>query len=183
MSTRQLRRSLRLLASTSVVALALVAAPVSVRVLPYTPAWHVEAPSSHGPVDSAALVHHRIDPATVEAASVDAARRKALERLGLAQEVSYVPPTVLTLSQALADSGSGEGEGEGEGGGEAGGASGGGGESGDDSGSEGTTGASSSEATGSESAGSKGSSFGDVEQVGPSLSQEEEATEIANGWQ
>ena len=188
MSNRQLRRNLRLLASTSVVALALTAAPVSVRVLPDAPAWHIEAPSSHGSAVSGAILDERAEFAVVENGIVgdaEAARRKALARLGLAEGASYVPPVMITLSQARAASGGGSGGG-GSGGGGGGGGSGGAGASGGDSGAEGASGASSGESSvsgASGSAGATGGSFGDVEQVGPSLSQDEEALAISAGWQ
>ena len=189
MSNRHLRRNLRLLASTSAVALALTAAPVSVRVLPDAPAWHIEAPSSHGSAVSGAILDERAEFAVVENGMVgdaEAARRKALARLGLAEGASYVPPVMITLSQARAASGGGSGGGGSGGGGGGGGGSGGAGASGGDSGAEGASGASSGESSvsgASGSAGATGGSFGDVEQVGPSLSQDEEALAISAGWQ
>jgi len=181
MSNRQLQRNLRLLASTSVVALALTAAPVSVRVLSTAPTWHLEAPSPQ----SSAMTDAALDArAEFVSNAAEAARRKALQRLGLPEGTSYIPPVMLTLSQAQAASGSGSGGsgGGGSGGGDSdGGGSGGAGGSGGGSG--GDSGASGSEPGASGSAGATGGSFGDVEQVGPSLSEDEEAMAIGAGWQ
>ena len=186
MSNNQLRRNLRLLASTSVLACAMIGAPVSVKVQYERPAWHFEAPL----VGPGAYRHIPGEPLELDAAalgterSADTERRKALERLGLTEGTSYEPPVLLTLSQARAASGGGDGDGGGSGGGSGGAdGSGEGADSDSDSESAGASGASGSSSGPSSAAGTSGGSFGDVEQVGPSLSEEEEAAAIVNGWQ
>ncbi len=180
MSINQFRRNLRLLASTSVLACAIIGAPVSVRVQLDGPGWHFEAPL----IGSGVFRHtsgESLEPGTAELGtdrSADEARRKALARLGLGEGTPYEPPVLLTLSQAQAASGSGSG---GDSGGDSG--SSGGDDSGGNSGPGGASGPSSGTSGTSGTAGASGGSFGDVEQAGPSLSQDEEATAISTGWQ
>ncbi len=182
MSNKRYSRDLRLLVTTSVLASAMIVAPVSVRIQLDRPAWHLEAPMT-GP----GLARHvSSDPLEFVSAvldndrGADDARREALARLGLEDGMSYEPPALLTLSQARAASGGGDGDGAGSGGGDG---SGEGPGSDSDSESSGASGASGSSSGPSSAAGASGGSFGDVEQVGPSLTEEEESAAIANGWQ
>lgn len=187
MVNNQLRRNLRLLASTSVLACALIGAPVSVRVQLEGPGWHLEA-SVMGSGLSRHVDGERFASGATGLhgdASADAKRRKALAHLGLEDGTPYESPVLLTLSQAQAASGSGDGDG-GDSGGDAG-ASGGDDPDGDSSAAGasggGTEGASNGTPGASGMAGASGGSFGDVEQVGPSLSEDEEAEAILTGWQ
>ncbi len=182
MSNNPLRRNFRLLASTSVLACALIGAPVSVRVQLEGPGWHLETPvigsGLSRPVAGAWLAPGATD--LHGDAIAEAKRRKALARLGLEDGTPYQSPVLLTLSQAQAASG-GSGSGGGGGGGSGGDAGGsGGGDGGSVGGSEGASGGTPGT---SGTAGTSGGSFGDVEQVGPSLSEDEEAATIVNGWQ
>lgn len=135
----------------------------------------------------------------------------ARARLGLSEGFRYSSPVVLTLSRAAADGGGGSGGGDsggnsgpgggGSGGGGSGGSGGnsgpgggsGGGSGGGNSGPGGSGGSGVSGGSGASSpsgaasagasAGSEGDGFGSVEQAGPDLSKDEEAAAIARGWQ
>jgi hypothetical protein len=201
MSNNQFRRNLRLLASTSVLACAMIGAPVSVRVQLDGPGWHFEAPLIGSGV-SRHIPGEHLEPGTADLGSdrsADAERRKALARLGLGDGTSYEPPVLLTLSRAQAASGGDDGASGGDSGGDSDGDSGGddgpsGGADGDSGGagasgggtegaSGGTEGASGGTPGNSGTVGASGGSFGDMEQVGPSLSEDEEAAAIVTGWQ
>jgi hypothetical protein len=206
MSKNQFRRHLRQFASTGVLACALIGTPVSIRIQVDSPIWQVVAPQlesgAHLPIPGQTL-----KPVTTDLGA-DAARRKALAQLGLAEDTAYAPPVLLTLSRAEAASGSGSGGDSGDSGdsgsdgGDSGDSSGSGGsgsgdgsgpsggDDSDDNSGPGSASGPSSDPSGptgvsgaSGSVGASGGSFGDVEQVGPSLSEDEEAAAILSGWQ
>ncbi|MDH3594241.1 MAG: hypothetical protein OEM93_05260 [Rhodospirillales bacterium] len=197
MSNNQFSRNLRLLASTSVLACALIGAPVSVRIQLEGPGWHLEAPVM-GSGLSRHVAAEWFAPGATDLpgdAVAEAKRRKALARLGLEDGTPYESPVLLTLSQAQAASGSGDGDGgsggdgdggsggDGDGGSGGDGGASGGGDSDGDGASGGASGPSEGTPGTSGTAGTSGGSFGDVEQVGPSLSEDEEAAAILTGWQ
>lgn len=193
MTNSRTRRNICLLASTSVMASVMTALPVSIELQGQEAARPAtQPPPMSGHLGRPAAASSNLSEVTNDALDpVEAAQRDALARLGLGQSGSYATPVILTLSRAWAASGPGS---SGKGGGNSGSGSGGsgGGNSGSGGGSGSSSGSSGGSDAGSSSSGKSqtpwhkgvsGASFGDIEQDGPDLSEDEEAAAIENGWQ